>query len=407
MCNTNTDVSADENESQETDSVIDDLPDLSLGYSDCTITEGKTLSSTFRASVVSEDEDSFPDDFIEVQYANRRYDQSAKPINLDVDQVAHRTVTTAETPRPLAKATNQATPKENLIRQPQQMFPRPTLKIQRNTGLNKGGVPDSFASEEFPILGDVSPQRPVDASGAVRDNFKPPDPSRTSIKPSLPSNLQGFGNRVNEEVEPKRKPKTGQFAEVSSQGTKGGTSSTGSVHSWSTKPGHPESLSIPVTLSQSFQSNVTGPKPRAEQQLEVGETRKIPEGVFVVCDHFLQENRGRSSSISIKIKTCRACENRNLLKYAAWNNVRGTWQEMRPYPASKIPPKVTFDVCRHFATKRPCPKEPCTFPHGKLETAMWIMERQGGGHDSQYDNLNTTTTILISALSKYIIGKRN
>ncbi|XP_078348623.1 3'-5' exoribonuclease HELZ2-like isoform X2 [Oculina patagonica] len=114
-----------------------------------------------------------------------------------------------------------------------------------------------------------------------------------------------------------------------------------------------------------------------DQPAGVSGLSKIPHGVFVVCDHFLQDNRRKPESVHAGVKTCKFCEQRGRLKYATWNNERYHWQEMRPYPVQKIPPGAALAVCRHFSTDRPCLKEPCTFPHGKQETIMWTLERDG------------------------------
>lgn len=376
MSNTNTptpEKSDDEVESQETDSVIGD-PDVSLGCSDWTDREVNssfaTLSRTFRTSVLGENNDPLDDDFITVQYTRRPHDQPSKPVAPD-RQNQFSVERVAETSRPLATVTTQPTPYANTAPKMQQMHLRAGTEIQGNPNRSTNVVPDSSSNsalEEFPILGNVSS---VNISGAARRNFKPPDGIEIHpLKPPLPSTLQRF-----REEEAKRNPNTEQNAANSSQGLSGHLSSSSSA-------GHSKSSSIPdmITLSQ---NSVTAQKPHVDQQLDLSDPRKVPEGVYVVCDHFLRENLRRSSSISEPIKTCRVCGNRNMLKYAAWNRISGYWQEMRPYPASGVPPKATLDVCRHFATNRPCPKMPCTFPHGDLETAMWTKERQGGKYDSR------------------------
>ena len=104
---------------------------------------------------------------------------------------------------------------------------------------------------------------------------------------------------------------------------------------------------------------------------------KIPESVFVVCAHFLQDNFRRPESVYAEVKTCEFCEQCGMLKYATWNNKHYYWQVMRPYPIYRIPPGAVFNECQHFSTDSPCPRESCICPHGKQEEMMWTLERDG------------------------------
>ena len=108
--------------------------------------------------------------------------------------------------------------------------------------------------------------------------------------------------------------------------------------------------------------------------------RKIPEGVYVVCDHFLWKNQKRSASIYEKTKACKGCENRSRLKlkYAFWSDNSKQWQLIRPHPAKAVSAKVAFKECAHYASNKPCLMNPCSFAHGQLELVMWTMEREGG-----------------------------
>jgi len=392
-------LSTDDDESLETDSVIEE-PDLSLGYSDCCSKEGKAsfakLSSTFKASVLSEDEDLLADGFIPVKYPRRSYNsQAAKPTevapdsdNQFRDQLPLRSLVTAETPRQGGAVTSQPTLKQNTVPQPREMYAHVTPKMQENASRSEVDVPDApswFLSEGFsPRMADVSPQMPnyssINASGVARGNFKPPDGIKTPMKPSHSSTLQGYQSE-----ESTWKSSTDTLAPPFSQGIPGhprSSSNTGSDYSSSETPGNSECSFIPV--SQSSQTNLTVRNSTDNQTQELSDPRKIPNGVFVVCDHFLQENCGRPASIYAKTKTCRTCENLNVLKYAVWNKHRYYWQEMRPYPTFKIPPKVNLDMCRHYLAHKSCIKKPCSFPHGQLESTMWTMERQGGVYESRY-----------------------
>ena len=106
--------------------------------------------------------------------------------------------------------------------------------------------------------------------------------------------------------------------------------------------------------------------------------RKIPEGVYVVCDDFLLKNQRRPASIYEKTKACKGCENRSRVKYAFWSDNNKQWQLIRPYPAETVSTKVAFKECAHHASNIPCRKNPCSFAHGQLELIMWTMEREGG-----------------------------
>ena len=103
--------------------------------------------------------------------------------------------------------------------------------------------------------------------------------------------------------------------------------------------------------------------------------RKVPAGIYVVCDHFLKENLQRPASVSHKAKPCKGCENRSKLKYAFWSVIWKRWEEIRPYPKDI---NVRFKVCRLYSKRNRCLKIPCSFPHGEQELTMWTMEREGG-----------------------------
>ena len=108
------------------------------------------------------------------------------------------------------------------------------------------------------------------------------------------------------------------------------------------------------------------------------EFRKIPKGVYVVCDDFLWKNQRRPASIYENTKACKGCENRSRLKYAVWCDNSKQWQLIRPY-AETVSAKVAFKECAHYASNKPClKKDQCSFAHGQLELDMWTMEREGG-----------------------------
>ena len=116
------------------------------------------------------------------------------------------------------------------------------------------------------------------------------------------------------------------------------------------------------------------------QQTSSNTFTKIPDGVFVVCEDFLQKNLRIPRSILNKSKACKGCENRSKLKYAFWNNNNREWQKIRPYP-EKVPSHVAFSVCRQYAINTSCLRTPCSFAHGQEELDMWTLEREGGKLD--------------------------
>ena len=109
--------------------------------------------------------------------------------------------------------------------------------------------------------------------------------------------------------------------------------------------------------------------------------RKIPDGVFVVCDDFLRKNIRRAASIHERHKACKDCEIRSKLRYAFWSNNGKQWEMIRPYPAGKVPANVAYKECRQFANNTPCLRTPCSFAHGQQELLMWTLEREGGKSD--------------------------
>ena len=145
-----------------------------------------------------------------------------------------------------------------------------------------------------------------------------------------------------------------------------------------------------VTLSEtSAASNVwSSGNPRIPQQISLlpasgrgtsaakqTKFKPLPEGVHIVCDHFLQEQRERPASVHKKQKVCKGCENRLLVRYALWCDRGRCWRTPR-----QVPPHVraAFRLCKHFESGTKCGKEPCTFAHGWAEQMYWTMERKQG-----------------------------
>ena len=136
--------------------------------------------------------------------------------------------------------------------------------------------------------------------------------------------------------------------------------------------------SLPFSDPPSQKSSAVPPRTNIEQSPQsVNGYLRLPENVFVVCNHFLIENSKRPSSIKENIKACQRCENRSMLKYAVWNHNKRDYQEIRPY-SERVPANVAFKVCPQFSMHVPCLRTQCSFPHGTEEQLMWTLEREGG-----------------------------
>ena len=312
-----------------------------------------TLSSTFRNSVLCEDP--FADDFIPVQNSRRPRKKAAKISSIAQDRVQESFSPAIEAKRQQGDISSQ----ENTVPQHQQMIPRGALEIQKSTNQRKSEIPSPsrFYLEEFPLLdGSVlkSAHDPVKAPNA---SIKPPPPA---TMPTLKCDQQ---SRMSLSSEKRSSPSVQALSYLSSSGITA-SHTTGVDKDYSRQP------FLPDTLSQRFQS--------VSQSNEMSGPSRIPQGVVVVCHHFLQDNSTEPSSVHSKVKTCKGCENTGLMRFAIWSATHCRWQLMRPYPALMVPFRATLSVCRHFETLRPCPKDPCTFPHGTEESALWEMEREGG-----------------------------
>ena len=142
--------------------------------------------------------------------------------------------------------------------------------------------------------------------------------------------------------------------------------------------------------------NITVPKTTTITEPSGNIYRKIPDGVFVVCDDFLHKNFRRAASIHEKKKTCKGCEIRSKLRYAFWNYNRKQWEMIRAYPGDKVRQNVAFKRCRQFDNNTACLRKPCSFAHGEQELLMWILEREGG----KLDTVPVCDEILLNPLSK-------
>ena len=367
------DESPDEGDSQATDSVLGD-PDIYFGYqSDCsTILRDRNASFTTPDMAIStlgvnQDEDSDGGDFIPVPNTRRQVLSTAKA-----------SASTSDFQKPFGERTSgldwiDAPPGQEIQSELKALplTPEPSTSLfqgispsstfRKEDNANTSEVRRSLTFGEFPNLAEGNVSRPtpnsmhIGTSGNAWVNINQSDASLLNSSP-FPS-----------EVRP-GKPTNELLSSMYSSEVHGQTSSS-TGFTYFTSAGQSDRSSNPVTFSQSFQTNSATRKHTLNPPPGLNGPIKIPEGVYVVCEHFLQN--------IIKAKTCQFCVERGILKYAAWNNYHSRWQVMRPYPRFKLPPRATFDVCKHFASGRPCVKDPCTFPHGEQEIIMWTLERQG------------------------------
>ena len=312
-----------------------------------------TLSSTFRNSVLCEDP--FADDFIPVQNSRRPRKKAAKISSIAQDRVQGSFSPAIEAKRQQGDISSQ----ENTVPQHQQMIPSGALEIQKSTNQRKSEIPSQsrFYFEEFPLLDGSLLKSAHDPVKAPNASIKLPPPATI---PNLKSD-QKSGMSLSSEKRP-----SASLQALSYLSSSGITAShtTGVDKDYSRQP------FLPLPVSQRSQS--------VGQSHEMSGPTRIPKGVELVCYHFLQGNRTKPSSVHSKVKTCKGCETTGLMRFAVWSATHCRWQLMRPYPALMVPFRATLSVCRHFETLRPCPKDPCTFPHGTEESALWEMEREGG-----------------------------
>ena len=114
-----------------------------------------------------------------------------------------------------------------------------------------------------------------------------------------------------------------------------------------------------------------------EESSQVGSSsRQAPlEGVFPLCEHFLQDNR--KGQAFQRPKPCSKCTKHSKVSYGIWRSSKKEWQVMRPYPKN-VKYHVPFQLCWYFSDSVKCRKSPCTFAHGKKELMFWTTERQSG-----------------------------
>ena len=198
----------------------------------------------------------------------------------------------------------------------------------------------------------ASAERPITTSASLESSGRPSTPV---LPLSTPANVPRQSSTVDSATNTSSSAQSTRFERPSSPLPPSGKPAT------MTSSAGPPSKTGSVPSSNSY-----------------NEFRKIPKGVYVVCDDFLQKNQRRPASIYEKTKACKGCEIRSRLKYAVWSDNSRQWQIIRPYPAEKVSAKVAFKECAHYASNKPCLMNPCSFAHGQLELVMWTMEREGG-----------------------------
>ena len=232
--------------------------------------------------------------------------------------------------------------------------------------------------------------------------LQPAKPINSSFK--VASETQSYSQRLikSNPVNPTSSATTTGPLELRSRVEEMGANSTGSLDTKSVKNTTPfpgNSMVINTSDGIAFappDPNITEPKTRTITEPSGNIYRKIPDGVFVVCDDFLHKNFRRAASIHEKKKTCKGCEIRSKLRYAFWNYNRKQWEMIRPYPGDKVRQNVAFKSCRQFDNNTACLRKPCSFAHGEQELLMWILEREGG----KFDTVPVCEEILLNPFSK-------
>ena len=113
----------------------------------------------------------------------------------------------------------------------------------------------------------------------------------------------------------------------------------------------------------------------ASSQVGFNSRKVLPEGVFPLCAHFLQENK--KGQAFQRPKPCSKCTKNSKLFYGTWRSSKKEWQVMRPYPKD-VNYHVPFKLCSYFSNGVKCQKSPCTFAHGTEELSFWTKERKSG-----------------------------
>ena len=350
--------SADESENQETESVISNDTESIIEEKDLgcgTKAELKTFPIS-SACVTSDVSEYGQDGFVLVRRGRRSRGQGVKAATLEGDHQFKHPVPHAYT---RTKKTPQSSTKTSGVAQVQQTFQLTKNNVlanrsqDRSSALTSGNISNSKElSQEASKANFVS----TGLSYAASLKKLPPPAARGDSDTS--SRRTRVGKNLKEDLQ--AMPDDLKSYSASSHVQAGST----------------------LSASQELESNVAPRVPLGDTSFQLREVGKIPQGIRVVCDHFLQVYPLLPPG-TITASPCEDCKSHNKLKYAIWKSTRLYWQEIRPYPALKVPPKATLEVCRTFGQNRTCPKFLCPFPHGKVELAMWTMEREGGKYQKR------------------------
>ena len=354
-----TERSADESENQETESVISNDTESIIEEKDLgcgTKAELKTfpISSACMTSDVSEYDEG---GFVLVRRGRRSRGQVVKAATLEGDHQFKHPVPHAYT---MTKKPPQSSTKTSVVAQVQQTFQLTKNNVRANE------IPSKNRSQDWSSAltsGNISISKEL-SQEASKANFVSTGLSyAASLKKLPPPAARGDSDTSS------RRTRVGKNLKEDLQAM------PNDLKSYSASS-HVQAGST-VSASQELESNVAPRVPLGDTSFQLREVGKIPQGIRVVCDHFLQVYPLLPPGTTTA-SPCEDCKSHNKLKYAIWNSTRLYWQEIRPYPALKVPPKATLEVCRTFGQNRTCPKLLCPFPHGKVELAMWTMEREGG-----------------------------
>ena len=356
--------SADESENQETESVISNDTESIIEEKDLgcgTKAELKTfpLSSTCVTSDVSEYDE---DGFVLVRRGRRSRGQGVKAATLEGDHQFKHPVPHAYT---MTKKTSQSSTKTSGVAKVQ-----PTFQLFKNN-VRANEIPSKNRSQDRSSAltsGNISISKEL-SQETSKGNFVSTGLSyAASLKKLPPPAARGDSGTSSRR---KRVRKSLMEDTQAMPNDLKSYSASSHVQAGST-----------VSASQELESNVAPRVPLADTSFQLREVGKIPLGIRVVCDHFLQVYPLLPPGTTTA-SPCEDCKSHNKLKYATWNSTRLYWQEIRPYPALKVPPKATLKVCCSFVQNWTCSKLLCPFPHGKVELAMWTMERKGGKYQKR------------------------
>ena len=359
--------SADESENQETESVISNDTESIIEEKDLgcgTKGELKTfpISSACVTSDVSEYGDSLEDGFVLVRRGRRSRGQGVKAATLEGDHQFKHPVPDAYT---MTKKTSQSSTKTSGVAQVQ-----PTFQLFKNN-VRANAIPSKNRSQDRSSAltsGNISISKEL-SQETSKGNFVSTGLSyAASLKKLPPPAARGDSGTSS------RRKRVGKNLMEDTQAM------PNDLKSYSASS-HVQAGST-VSASQELESNVAPRVPLADTSFQWREVGKIRLGIRVVCDHFLQVYPLLPPGTTTA-SPCEDCKSHNKLKYAIWNSTRLYWQEIRPYPALKVPPKATLKVCRSFLQNWTCSKLLCPFPHGKVELAMWTMEREGGKYQKR------------------------